>query len=298
MIDNLRRRIARWRATPAAWIWPLAAVGVIAAAALGFRWWRAQPATPPTVTYSTFLERLDQHAVRSVTVIPGSEVRGVWARPVADAPAGASFRVDYPTFEVTPVLERAERAGTPVTLEARSSFDAGFWREVLFVGVALLVIGLVLRRQMGGGSEMGGIGAARKSRTTFGDVGGHEGTVAELRELVEFLRAPDAFRAVGARTPKGVLMFGPPGTGKTLMARAVAGEAGVPFFVISGSEVTGFLIGLGVARIKKLFRQARKRGGVIFIDELDAIGGRRGRNQSHNEDDRTLNQLLVEPAGP
>ena len=92
-------------------------------------------------------------------------------------------------------------------------------------------------------------------------------------------------------------MFGPPGTGKTLMARAVAGEAGVPFFVISGSEVTGFLIGLGVARIKKLFRQARKRGGVIFIDELDAIGGRRGRNQSHNEDDRTLNQLLVEMDG-
>jgi cell division protease FtsH len=92
-------------------------------------------------------------------------------------------------------------------------------------------------------------------------------------------------------------MFGPPGTGKTLMARAVAGEAGVPFFVISGSEVTGFLIGLGVARIKKLFRQARRRGGVIFIDELDAIGGRRGRNQSHNEDDRTLNQLLVEMDG-
>ena len=81
------------------------------------------------------------------------------------------------------------------------------------------------------------------------------------------------------------------------MARAVAGEAGVPFFVISGSEVTGFLIGLGVARIKKLFRQARKRGGVIFIDELDALGGRRGRNQSHNEDDRTLNQLLVEMDG-
>jgi cell division protease FtsH len=144
---------------------------------------------------------------------------------------------------------------------------------------------------------MGGIGAARRSRTTFGDVGGHEGTQAELRELVEFLKAPDAFQAVGARTPKGILMFGPPGTGKTLMARAVAGEAEVPFFVISGSEVTGFLIGLGAARIKKLFRQARRRGGVIFIDELDAIGGRRGRNQSHNEDDRTLNQLLVEMDG-
>ncbi len=251
-------------------------MSTLAAAALGLRWWRAQPGTPPTITYSTFLTRLDQDAVRSITVMPGSEVRGVWSRAVADAPAGAAFRVDYPTFEVTPVLERAERAGTPVTLQPRSGFNAEFVREVLLVGVALVVIGFVLRRQLGGGSDMGGFGAARRSHTTFGDVGGHEGTVAELRELVEFLKAPDAFQAVGARTPKGVLMFGPPGTGKTLMARAVAGEAGVPFFAISGSEVTGFLIGLGVARIKKLFRQARKRGGVVFIDELDAIGGRRG----------------------
>ncbi len=225
------------------------------------------------------------------------EVRGVWSRPAGGAKAGDGFRVDYPTFEVTPVLERAERAGTPATLRPPSELNAEFWREVILVVLALVLIGYVLRRQLGGGSDMGGIGAARRSRTTFADVGGNDGTVAELRELVEFLKTPEAFHAVGARTPKGVLMFGPPGTGKTLMARAVAGEAGVPFFVISGSEVTGFLIGLGVARIKKLFRHARKRGGVIFIDELDAIGGRRGRNQSHNEDDRTLNQLLVEMDG-
>ncbi|MBA3556790.1 MAG: AAA family ATPase, partial [Gemmatimonadales bacterium] len=297
MIENFRRRLDRWRATPAGWIWPLAVVATIAAAALTVRWWRAQPATPPTVTYSTFLARLDQGAVRSITVIPGSEVRGVWSRGAGDGPAGATFRVDFPTSEVTAVLARAERAGTPITLERLSGFNADFWREVLLVLVALVIIGLVLRRQIGGGSEIGGIRAARRSRTTFEDVGGHEGTVAELRELVGFLKVPEVFQAVGARTPKGVLMFGPPGTGKTLMARAVAGEAGVPFFVISGSEVTGFLIGLGVARIKKLFRQARKHGGVIFIDELDAIGGRRGRNQSHNEDDRTLNQLLVEMDG-
>ena len=297
MIRNFRRRLARWRATPAGWIWPLAVVAAIAAAALASRWWRALPATPATITYSTFLTRLDQGAVESITVIPGSEVRGTWSRGAAGPNRGGTFRLDYPTFEVTPVLDRAERAGTPVTLQRGSGLNADFWREVLLVALALVVIGFILRRQMGGGSEMGSIGAARRSRTTFADVGGHEGTVAELRELVEFLKAPEAFQAVGARTPKGVLMFGPPGTGKTLMARAVAGEAGVPFFVISGGEVTGFLIGLGVVRIKKLFRQARKRGGVIFIDELDAIGGRRGRNQSHNEDDRTLNQLLVEMDG-
>ena len=297
MIEDLRRRLTHWRTTPAGWIWPLAVVTLLAAVALGFRWWRALPSQPPTVTYSTFATRLDGGAVESITVIPGVEIRGVWSRPVNGAAAGEPFRVDYPTSEVTPVLERAERAKAPVTLEPRSGLNAEFWREVLLVTGALVVIGFVLRRQIGGGSEMSGFGAARRSMTTFADVGGHEGTVAELRELVEFLKATEAFQAVGARTPKGVLMFGPPGTGKTLMARAVAGEAGVPFFVISGSEVTGFLIGLGVARIKKLFRQARRRGGVIFIDELDAIGGRRGRNQSHNEDDRTLNQLLVEMDG-
>ncbi|HEX6644453.1 MAG TPA: AAA family ATPase, partial [Gemmatimonadales bacterium] len=108
---------------------------------------------------------------------------------------------------------------------------------------------------------------------------------------------PERFQRVGARTPKGVMLYGPPGTGKTLMARAVAGEAGVPFWSISGSEVTGFIVGLGVMRVKSLFKKARKRGGVIFIDEIDALGGRRGRNQSHNEDDRTLNQLLVELDG-
>ncbi|HEX2218448.1 MAG TPA: ATP-dependent metallopeptidase FtsH/Yme1/Tma family protein, partial [Gemmatimonadales bacterium] len=263
MIRNFRRRLARWRTTPAGWIWPLAIVATIAAVALTFRWWRALPATPTTITYSAFLHRLDQGAVESITVVPGYEVRGIWARPVAGSEPGTSFRVNYPTFEVTPVLERAERTGTPVTLQPRGALNADFWREVLLVALALVVIGFILRRQMGGGPEMGAIGAARRSRTTFADVGGHEGTVAELRELVEFLKAPEAFQAVGARTPKGVLMFGPPGTGKTLMARAVAGEAGVPFFVISGGEVTGFLIGLGVVRIKKLFRQARKRGGVI-----------------------------------
>ena len=297
MIEELRRRLTHWRTTPAGWIWPLAVVTALAALALGFRWLRALPSTPATVTYSVFAGRLDAGAVRSVTVVPGLEIRGVWSRAVEGAAAGEAFRVDYPTSEITPVLERAERANAPITLQQRSGINAEFWREVLLVALALVVIGIVLRRQIGGGGDMGGFGAARRSHTTFADVGGHEGTVAELRELVEFLKATDAFQAVGARTPKGVLMFGPPGTGKTLMARAVAGEAGVPFFVISGSEVTGFLIGLGVARIKKLFRQARRRGGVIFIDELDAIGGRRGRNQSHNEDDRTLNQLLVEMDG-
>ena len=178
MIKNFRRRLARWRSTPAGWIWPLAVVATIAAAALAFRWWRALPPTPPTVSYSVFLQRLQQGAVESITVIPGSEVRGVWSRPVGDEEAGSTFRVEYPTFEVTPVLDRAERAGTPATLERRSGVNAEFWREVLVVAVALLLFGFILRRQMTGGSEMGSIGAARRSHTTFGGRGrsrGHGG---------------------------------------------------------------------------------------------------------------------------
>jgi cell division protease FtsH len=132
---------------------------------------------------------------------------------------------------------------------------------------------------------------------SFADVAGVQGAVEELREVVDFLRGPERFAALGARIPKGALLVGPPGTGKTLLARAVAGEAGVPFFSISGSEVTGFLVGMGAQRLKGLFRRARKHGGVIFIDEVDALGGKRGRNRSHNEDDRTLNQLLVEMDG-
>ncbi|MGQ0560560.1 MAG: AAA family ATPase, partial [Gemmatimonadota bacterium] len=110
-------------------------------------------------------------------------------------------------------------------------------------------------------------------------------------------KEPQKFQKLGGHIPKGVLLMGPPGTGKTLLARAVAGEAGVPFFFLSGSEVTGFVVGLGAHRVRTLFKKARKHGGVIFIDELDALGGARGRNRSHNEDDRTLNQLLVEMDG-
>jgi len=138
---------------------------------------------------------------------------------------------------------------------------------------------------------------AAPGTTTFADVAGAEEVVAEMREVVAFLKHPERFTALGARTPRGILLSGPPGTGKTLLARAVAGEAGVPFFAINASSVTGFVVGLGAFRIKTVFKKARRHGGVIFIDEIDAVGARRGRNSVHNEDDRTLNQLLVEMDG-
>jgi cell division protease FtsH len=242
---------------------------------------------------------LDRGRVDSLDITPGEEIRGVWKAPALGMGAATPFTVRFPTTEVTPLLARAERAGTPVTLSPSSAPRQAFLRDVLLALLAIGVIGGIAYRQLrsGPGGKIEELGVAGRSLTSFADVGGYEGTVAELKELVEFVQRPQAFAAIGARTPRGVLMFGPPGTGKTLMARAIAGEAGVPFYAISGSEVTGFLVGLGAARIKGLFRRARRRGGVIFIDELDTLGGRRGRNRSHNEDDRTLNQLLVEMDG-
>jgi cell division protease FtsH len=271
---------------------------LVVATAVGIQWWRARPAAPSPVGYSAFLEQLDRRAVARFTIVPGEELRGTWARAVDGHPAGSPFVVEYPTPEVTPLLSRAAQAATPVTLERPGGTP---WNVVRDFGLVFLLLGgaaVLLRRQMR--SQTGGdgeLGRESRSRTTFADVAGHDGTVAELKEMVQFLKNAEAFAAVGARTPKGVLMSGPPGTGKTLMARAIAGEAGVPFYAISGSEVTGFLVGLGASRIKRLFAKARKRGGVIFIDEIDALGGQRGGNRGHNEDDRTLNQLLVELDG-
>jgi cell division protease FtsH len=294
VIETFRRWSTR---RPAALWWAALAVTLALVAGVALRWWQTRPPSPALVAYSSFITALDSHAVADLTVVPGRELRGVWSRQVAGPRAGQPFVVEYPTTEVAPLLARAERAGVPVTMESPGGRFPWVGPVVLWI-VVLTAAGLVARRQLQLATGRGGDLAVRsRSRTTFRDVAGHDGTVAELRELVQFLKLPDAFAAVGARTPRGVLMSGPPGTGKTLMARAIAGEAGVPFYAISGSEVTGFLVGLGAARIKQLFRTARRSGGVIFIDEIDALGGRRGRNRSHNEDDRSLNQLLVEMDG-
>ena len=270
------------------------AVGLIvlfsAAFWVGARRGVARTGTPTLATYSVLLAELAAGRVDSIAVIPGKEVLA-WN-------GTSMLRTVYTAPSVDPLISRAEAAGVGITFRpsSRGPLD---WVNVSITVALLAVLAVVLRRQMGGGQNGPGtdLGQRTESTTTFANVAGNDGVVAELREVAEFLKAPEKFARVGARTPKGVLMFGPPGTGKTLMARAIAGEAGVPFWSISGSEVTGFIVGLGVMRIKSLFKKARKRGGVIFIDELDALGGKRGRNQSHNEDDRTLNQLLIELDG-
>ena len=258
-------------------------------------WVRPRPAPVPSISYTTLLRAIDARRVESLVVRPGLDIRGEWAGRTGTA--GPDFALSYPVAEVDGLAARAEKAGVALTLEQAPG--PAPWIDALEYGLMLLLLGglvYYLSRQSRGG-EMGELGRGAASDTTFADVAGTQGAAEELREMVEFLRSPDRFAALGARIPKGALLVGPPGTGKTLLARALAGEAGVPFFSISGSEVTGFLVGMGAHRIKALFKKARKRGGVIFIDEIDALGGKRGRNRSHNEDDRTLNQLLVEMDG-
>jgi cell division protease FtsH len=286
------RRMRRWAI--------VGSVSVLALAALiGFT--LAGRSSPQEISYSELLRALEAGQVQALTVRPGQDVRGEW-RPEAIAASANrqnGFVAVYPLQTVEEIAIRAEASGVDLVLRAPRS--GSFYRDLFGYGLQILVLGAIgcflFLHFRGRESRAGGVGRAGASETTFDDVAGTQGAAEELRELVEFLREPQAFASVGARIPKGALLVGPPGTGKTLLARAVAGEAGVPFFSISGSEVTGFLVGLGAHRMKSLFRKARKKGGVIFIDEIDVLGGKRGRNQSHNEDDRTLNQLLVEMDG-
>ncbi|HEX9108333.1 MAG TPA: ATP-dependent metallopeptidase FtsH/Yme1/Tma family protein, partial [Longimicrobiales bacterium] len=254
---------------------------------------------PQRLTYTQFVGALEGGQVATLNIQPGERIVGDWRSAADRTRAPYGFEVVYPQTEVAPVMTRAEKAHVPVTFDAppdheRNKTLLAIVVQVVLFGGAFYLIFLNMRGQGGNGDVGRELGS---SVTTFKDVAGTQGAAEELHEVVDFLRSPAGFVRMGAHVPKGVLLIGPPGTGKTLLARAVAGEAGVPFFHVSGSEITGFIVGLGAHRIRSLFKKARKRGGVIFIDELDVLGGHRGKNGSHNEDDRTLNQLLVEMDG-
>lgn len=194
--------------------------------------------------------------------------------------------------------------------DVRADSGPGGWRYwlpmVIFVGVSVGIVIVMLRRLGGTGSAMafgrsrGKLIAQEDVEITFHDVAGIDEAVDELREVVEFLKTPEKYRTLGGRIPKGVLLVGPPGTGKTLLARAIAGEAGVPFFSLSGSDFVEMFVGVGAARVRDMFQQAQlKAPCIIFIDELDALGKTRGTSimGGHDEREQTLNALLVEMDG-
>jgi cell division protease FtsH len=246
---------------------------------------------------SEILNMADQHKLVSV-VVNGNEVTAT------DKNGGQYHAVKE---DGQPVTEILRRAGVAVSVDSTQS---GQWvqgvAEVLLIVAVLGAMYFFMRRSSGGGQAMPFARSRAKrfneSRPSvlFKDVAGVEEAKAELQEIVEFLQSPERFAAMGARTPKGVLLVGEPGTGKTLISRAVAGEAGVPFYSVSGSEFVEMFVGVGAARVRDLFKQAKEHAPcIIFIDEIDAIGRQRSNSGASGNDEReqTLNQLLVEMDG-
>jgi cell division protease FtsH len=224
---------------------------------------------------------------------------------------GSGKKVAVANLVQPDLAERLSKFGVSYTQVRESTFlrDMLSWivPALVFFGVWYLLVRRMANQQGGLGGGFMSIGKSRakvyvesKTGVAFNDVAGVDEAKAELQEVVEFLKDPKRYGRLGARVPKGVLLVGPPGTGKTMLARAVAGEAGVPFFSISGSEFVGMFVGVGAARVRDLFEQARQKApAIIFIDELDALGRARGAGAigGHDEKEQTLNQLLVELDG-
>jgi cell division protease FtsH len=287
------------------WLWPVALVAALAL-------WIALPAAHSTpqvsLTYSQFQTKVEAHQVKSIELSQsGQTSTGV----LTD---GKNFTTVVPSQAGSSLLNELQTAKVAVTA---TETGASFGSEVLswaIILLPLLLFGFLwfrLSRNAAGGGGLQGLMGVGKSRakvfdaerptTRFSDVAGYDGAKREISEVVDFLKNADRYKAVGAVPPRGVLMVGPPGTGKTLIARAVAGEADVPFFSVAGSSFVELFVGVGAARVRDLFSEARKRAPcIIFVDEIDAIGQRRSGGQvyaSNDEREQTLNQLLAEMDG-
>jgi cell division protease FtsH len=256
------------------------------------------PTTNQPLTYSAFYQKVQQHQIKKVT-ISGHEISG----ETTDNQKFTTTVPDDPGLTAT-----LRQNGVDISaVSAQSTPLIGYvFQFVPFIIMALLLI-FILRQAQSGGSQALSFGRSRakllsenRPKVTFADVAGVDEAKEELGEVVEFLKYPKKFQALGARIPKGVLLLGPPGSGKTLLARAIAGEAGVPFFSISGSDFVEMFVGVGASRVRDLFEQAKKSAPcIIFIDEIDAVGRQRGAGLGggHDEREQTLNQLLVEMDG-
>jgi cell division protease FtsH len=275
------------------------------------------PAQPTTITlpYNVFKQQVTEDNVVSVTTT-GDAITGVTKTAVAEPGTGTKathFTTQHPSFAADGLETLMEQHGVTINAKPENP-PLPFWEQLLFsFGPTLLIVGglLYLIRRSAGSGAGGLLGAFGQSRariydaerpaTTFADVAGIDEVKQELEELVDFLKEPQKYERLGGRVPKGVLLIGPPGTGKTLLARAVAGEAKVPFYSQSASEFVEAIVGVGAARVRDLFEKARKAApAIIFIDELDAIGRSRSsgiRLGSNDEQEQTLNQILTEMDG-
>jgi cell division protease FtsH len=258
----------------------------------------------PHYTFGNLLTQLDNKQVQKLTLNQKSNSAEVTLK------GGQKYTVGYPNDYAHALIHQARDDIQPSGLNVDTN-SSSIWLSLLtylLPVVILIVFWLFLMNQVqGGGSKVMSFGKSRAKRMsvdspkiTFRDVAGVDEAVEELHEIKEFLENPKKFQALGARIPKGVLLYGPPGTGKTLLARAVAGEAGVPFFSISGSDFVEMFVGVGASRVRDLFEQAKQNSPcIIFMDEIDAVGRHRGAGLGggHDEREQTLNQLLVEMDG-
>jgi cell division protease FtsH len=255
------------------------------------------------ISYNEFVDSLEKNEVDSFSMQPERgvfEVRGQFEKEVKD---GKNFLTYVPNSEK--ILERIDAAGSKVEVmpAKETSGWVTFFTSIIPFVIIFILFFFLLNQAQGGGSRVMNFGKSKaklynddKKKARFKDVAGADEEKQELVEVVEFLKDPRKFAELGARIPKGVLLVGPPGTGKTLLARAVAGEAGVPFFSISGSDFVEMFVGVGASRVRDLFENAKKNAPcIIFIDEIDAVGRQRGAGLGggHDEREQTLNQLLV-----
>jgi cell division protease FtsH len=291
---------------PPAWRHWLLPVGILAALFL----WIYAPAvhqTPSTtLTYSQFLNDVSAHKVKTVTI---AQSGGTSSGTLTN---NTDYTVVIPPQASQALLNDLQAGNVQITAATNSpSFGSELLEWILIIAPFALFFWFWTRLSRGASGQLQGVLGVGRSRakvfdeerpsTTFADVAGYEGAKREISEVVDFLREPEKYSRVGAVVPRGVLMIGPPGTGKTLLARAVAGEAAVPFFSVTGSSFVELFVGVGAARVRDLFSEARKRApAIIFIDEVDAIGQRRagaGAAVSNDEREQTLNQLLAEMDG-
>jgi len=254
-------------------------------------------------TYSQLIERIDKGEVQEVLFTPNRQQLN------ATLVGGEKIKVNYPSNESALEVEKLLKREN-ITYDSKGKGGSTWVSILTSILPFVLLIGFwifLMNQVQGGGSKVMSFGKSRAKRMTpdspkigFKDVAGVDEAVEELHEIKEFLENPKKFQALGARIPKGVLLYGPPGTGKTLLARAVAGEAGVPFFSISGSDFVEMFVGVGASRVRDLFEQAKQSSPcIIFMDEIDAVGRHRGAGMGggHDEREQTLNQLLVEMDG-
>ena len=256
-----------------------------------------------TLNYSEFQALLEQDRVATATFLEGDQkIRG-------ELTGGVSYEVSYPAAVQEALIEQLEANGAEFNIDPQNgsailSFLLQLIPVVLIIGAFIWIMN---QSQGAGGGRVMQFGKARakmvskdQPKTTFADVAGVDEAIEELQEVKDYLQNPAKFQAMGAKIPRGVLLFGPPGAGKTLLARAVAGEAGVPFYSISGSDFVEMFVGVGAARVRDLFEQAKQNApAIVFIDEIDAVGRHRGAGLGggHDEREQTLNQLLVEMDG-